>query len=41
MEGKKRETCASVAGCMFGLRMFRMYGQARHFDFAGRLPYNK
>lgn len=25
MEGKKRETCASVAGCMFGLRMFRMY----------------
>ena len=34
------ETCASVAGCMFGLRMFRMYGDARYFDFVERLIYN-
>lgn len=34
------ETCASVAGCMFGLRMFRMHGQARYFDFVERLLYN-
>lgn len=34
------ETCASVAGCMFGLRMFRMHGQAKYFDFVERLLYN-
>lgn len=34
------ETCASVAGCMFGLRMFRMYGESKYFDFVERLLYN-
>lgn len=34
------ETCASVAGCMFNLRMFRLHGEAKYIDFIERALYN-
>ncbi|MGN0070149.1 MAG: beta-L-arabinofuranosidase domain-containing protein [Prevotella sp.] len=34
------ETCASVAACMFNLRMFRLYGQSKYIDFLERALYN-
>ena len=34
------ETCASVANCMFQLRMFRLTGDARYIDVLERALYN-
>lgn len=34
------ETCASLANCMFNLRMFRLYGDAKYFDIIERSLYN-
>ena len=34
------ETCASVANCMFQLRMFRLTGDARYIDILERSLYN-
>ena len=34
------ETCASIANCMFNLRMFRLHGEAKYFDVLERSLYN-
>ena len=34
------ETCASVAGSMFNLRMFRLHGQGKYIDMLERALYN-
>ncbi len=34
------ETCASVAGCMFNLRMFRLHGEGKYIDMLERALYN-
>lgn len=34
------ETCASVAGSMFNLRMFRLHGEGRYIDMLERALYN-
>ena len=34
------ETCASVAGSMFNLRMFRLHGEAKYIDMLERALYN-
>jgi len=34
------ETCASVAGSMFNLRMFRLHGESRYIDMLERALYN-
>lgn len=34
------ETCASVANCMFNLRMFRLHGDAKYIDVLERSLYN-
>ena len=34
------ETCASVAGSMFNLRMFRLHGQSKYIDMLERALYN-
>lgn len=34
------ETCASIANCMFNLRMFRLHGDAKYIDVIERSLYN-
>lgn len=34
------ETCASIANCMFNLRMFRLHGDAKYIDVLERSLYN-
>lgn len=34
------ETCASIANCMFNLRMFRLHGESKYFDVLERSLYN-
>ena len=34
------ETCASVSGCMFNLRMFRLHGESKYIDMLERALYN-
>lgn len=34
------ETCASIANCMFNLRMFRLHGDSKYFDVMERSLYN-
>lgn len=34
------ETCASIANCMFNLRMFRLHGDAKYIDVMERSLYN-
>ena len=34
------ETCASVSGCMFNLRMFRLHGEGKYIDMLERALYN-
>lgn len=34
------ETCASIANCMFNLRMFRLHGNAKYIDVLERSLYN-
>ncbi len=34
------ETCASIANCMFNLRMFRLHGESKYIDVLERSLYN-
>lgn len=34
------ETCASIANCMFNLRMFRLHGESKYYDVLERSLYN-